>query len=80
MTDLGRPLRGNHATHEPSLASRLGPSGECQAHERNATEAEADAAILILERAINAARNSNQAGENAVVRAANAISAKGVEL
>jgi|SRR6476661_1804391 len=31
MTDLGRPLRGNHATHEPSLASRLGPSGECQA-------------------------------------------------
>lgn len=41
---------------------------------RNATEAEADAAIAILERAIDAARNSNQAGENAVVRAAKAIS------
>lgn len=39
----------------------------------NATEFEADAAIAILERAINAARNSNQAGENAVVRAAAAI-------
>lgn len=42
--------------------------------ERDATEAEADAAIVVLERAIEAARNSNQAGENAVVRAAAAIS------
>ena len=38
--------------------------------EKNATEAEANAAIAVLERAIEAARNSNQAGENAVVRAA----------
>lgn len=40
----------------------------------DATEAEADKAIEVLERAIEAARNSNQAGENAVVRAARAIS------
>lgn len=36
----------------------------------NATEAEAGLAIIVLESAIDAARNSNQAGENAVVRAA----------
>lgn len=40
---------------------------------RNATEAEADRAIAYLERAIDAAQNSNQAGENAVVKAAMAI-------
>ena len=39
----------------------------------NASEAEADAAIAVLEKAIDAARNSNQAGENAVVRAAAAL-------
>lgn len=33
-----------------------------------ATEAQAEAAILILKRAIEAAENSNQAGENAVVK------------
>lgn len=32
-----------------------------------ATEAQADAAIAVLRRAIDAAENSNQAGENAVV-------------
>jgi hypothetical protein len=36
----------------------------------SATEAQADAAIAILERMIVAARNSNQAGEDAVVAAA----------
>lgn len=41
--------------------------------ERNATEAEAEAAIRILKGAIEAAENANQAGENAVVRAAAAI-------
>lgn len=40
---------------------------------RNATEQEAEAAIKILKRAIDAAENSNQAGENAVLRAAKAI-------
>lgn len=37
----------------------------------NATEAQADRAIRILKRAIDAAENSNQAGENFVVGAAN---------
>jgi len=40
---------------------------------RNATEQEADRAIAFLKRAIDAAENSNQAGENAVVEAAEAI-------
>lgn len=39
----------------------------------NATEQEAERAIAHLKRAIEAAENSNQAGENAVVRAAEAI-------
>lgn len=39
----------------------------------NATEDEAERAIACLKRAIDAAENSNQAGENAVVRAAEAI-------
>lgn len=38
-----------------------------------ASEQQARAAIVILERAIEAARNGNQAGENAVVRAARAL-------
>lgn len=42
-----------------------------------ASEAEAEAAIKHLELAIEAARNSNQAGENAVVRAASAIGWRG---
>lgn len=44
----------------------------------NATEAQADKAIAILKRAIDAAENSNQAGENFVVSAANweSLSAK----
>lgn len=36
----------------------------------NATEAQAEKAIAVLKRAINAAENSNQAGENFVVAAA----------
>lgn len=36
----------------------------------NATEAQAERAIAILKRAIDAAENSNQAGENFVVAAA----------
>lgn len=39
----------------------------------NATEEQAERAIVHLRRAIEAAENSNQAGENAVVRAAEAI-------
>jgi hypothetical protein len=39
----------------------------------NATEDEAGRAIAHLKKAIEAADNSNQAGENAVVRAAEAI-------
>jgi hypothetical protein len=38
-----------------------------------ATDEQAEAAIAILERAIEAARNGNQAGENAVVKAAAAL-------
>lgn len=37
----------------------------------NATEAQAERAIATLKRAIDAAENSNQAGENFVVGAAN---------
>ena len=37
----------------------------------NATEAQAERAIVTLKRAIDAAENSNQAGENFVVGAAN---------
>lgn len=36
----------------------------------NVTEAQAEKAIGVLKRAIDAAENSNQAGENAVVKAA----------
>lgn len=39
----------------------------------NATEQQAERAIAVLKRAIDAAENSNQAGENAVVKAAMAI-------
>lgn len=39
----------------------------------NASEEDAEAAIQHLLKAIDAARNSNQAGENAVVKAAAAI-------
>lgn len=42
-------------------------------NEELATEQQADEAIVRLGRAIDAARNSNQAGENAVVRAARAL-------
>lgn len=38
---------------------------------RNVTEAEAERAIAVLKRGIEAAENSNQAGENFVVAAAN---------
>jgi hypothetical protein len=38
-----------------------------------ASEEQAEKAIAILERAITAARNGNQAGENAVVKAAAAL-------
>ena len=38
---------------------------------RNASEAQAERAIVVLKRAIDAAENSNQAGENFVVGAAN---------
>lgn len=41
----------------------------------NATEQQAEAAIKLLKQAIEAAENSNQAGENAVVRAAAALRA-----
>lgn len=41
--------------------------------EPDATEADAEWAIAALRRAIEAAENSNQAGENAVVRAARAL-------
>jgi hypothetical protein len=40
----------------------------------HASEEQAEQAIAILERAITAARNGNQAGENAVVKAAAALS------
>jgi hypothetical protein len=40
---------------------------------RGATEHQAERAITYLKKAIDAAENSNQAGENAVVRAAEAI-------
>ena len=40
---------------------------------KDATEQEAEAAIIILKRMIDAAENSNQSGENAVVRAVRAF-------
>lgn len=42
----------------------------------NATERQAERAIAVLKRAIDAAENSNQAGEDAVVKAAIAIGFK----
>ena len=40
---------------------------------KDATEQDAEAAIVILKRMIDAAENSNQAGENAVVKAVRAF-------
>jgi len=39
----------------------------------SATEFQSESAIIVLERMIDAARNGNQAGEDAVVVAANAL-------
>ena len=46
----------------------------------NVTEAQAEKAIGVLKRAIDAAENSNQAGENAVVKAAAIIRLSSEEL
>ena len=51
------------------------PNTEDKMHNKNASEMEAQAACEILKRIIEAAENSNQAGENAAVIAAAAVTA-----
>lgn len=67
LSALTRPLGGFVQEETPLRIQELPGS------DRQATEAEADSAIKCLRRAIDAAENSNQAGENAVVKAASAI-------
>ena len=57
------------------LHKPLPPNTEDKMHNKNASEIEAQAACEILKRVIEAAENSNQAGENAAVIAAAAVTA-----